>query len=156
MSGESEKKVDVQGDSEPRAVEALLGQLFDESAVTLEGGRKVEIKKVTLRSMRPIAVFLAKLFEDLQLTADNLPSVDLQDPTLILKSIAKYYDDIVGIVAGLTSLDLDEFMDMEADEVVLIIQAVVALNQDFFTKKVLPNLEGLVGAENMPALEEPV
>lgn len=137
---------------ETPVLDAMLEQLFDDTRITLaQARREVEIKKVTLRTMKPIATFIATLFADLQLTADNLPTVDLQNPALILKSISKYYDEIVAIVVSLTDLEPDDLLDMEADESVLVIQAVVALNQDFFTKKVLPNLRGMVGDDLVSA-----
>lgn len=121
---------------------SVLSQLFDKNTITLpKGGKEVAIKKVTLRSMRLVTALIAKLFEDLKLTGENLPSVNLTDPALILKLISKYYGEVMDIVVTHSSITMDELLDMDTDESVLIIQAVIVLNKDFFTKKVLPNLQ---------------
>jgi hypothetical protein len=119
----------------------VLKVLFAEGKVTLPSTQKeVMIKKVTLRTMKPVMEFIAEVFEELQLTGDNLPSVNLQSPTLILKLISKHFEKIISLSSKLCSLSEDELLDLDTDESVLVIQAIIALNQDFFTTKVLPSL----------------
>ncbi len=126
---------------------AVLAQLFDKQSITLPVlGKEVGIRKITLRTMKPVTDLLSRVLEDLKLDAGNLPSVDLGSPAMILKLISKHYDEVMGIVVAHSTLEMDELLDMDTDESVLVIQAVIALNKDFFTKKVLPNLQLLGGA----------
>lgn len=119
----------------------VLSQLFDKNTVTVPSlNKEVAIKKVTLRTMKRVTALIAKVFEDLKLTADNLPSVNITDPSLVLKLISKYYDEVIEIVLDHSSIERDELLDIDPDESALVVQAVIALNKDFFTKKVLPNL----------------
>lgn len=122
-------------------VSEILDQLFAKNSVTLpDFGKEVVIKKVTLRTMRPVTILLSKVLADITAEGNSLVNLDLQDPGLILKLISKYYDEVVAVVVPLTSLSADDLLDMGTDESVIVIQAVLALNKDFFTKKVLPNL----------------
>lgn len=122
-------------------VSEILDQLFTKNSVTLpDFGKEVVIKKVTLRTMRPVTELLGKVMVDLATEGNVISSLNLQDPSLILKLISKYYDDVIATIVPLTSLTADDLLDMSTDESVLVIQAVLALNRDFFIKKVLPNL----------------
>ena len=125
----------------------VLDKLFAQQKVTLSTGKEVSIKKVTLRTMKPITDLLASAIEGLRVTAEGA-GVNLQDPAIILKLISKYYDQTVDAVVGLTDLDREALLDMDADDSVLIINAAIALNKDFFTKKVLPNLNLLAGGDS--------
>ena len=128
-------------------VNKVLSQLFDKQSVTLPGiGKEVGIRKVTLRTMKPVTDLMGRVLEDLKLDAENMPSVDFGSPAMILKLISKYYDEVMSIVIDHSTLTRDELLDMDTDESVLVIQAVIALNKDFFTKKVLPNLQLFNGA----------
>lgn len=122
----------------------ILAKLFETSKVSVAAGAKdVTIRKVTLRTMKPVIDLLAAIIEDLKLTSESLPSLDLKDPSVILKLISKFYDQTLDTVLPLTDLSRDELLDMDPDDSVLVIQSVVLLNKDFFTKKVLPNLNAL-------------
>lgn len=122
-------------------VNTVLSQLFDKQSITLPVfGKEVGVRKVTLRTMKPVTDLLSRVLDDLKLTAENVPTVDFGSPAVILKLISKYYDEVTRIVVDHTTLTLDDLLDMDTDESVLVIQAVIVLNKDFFTKKVLPNL----------------
>ena len=124
------------------SLDSVLTQLFAKNTVTLPVlGQDVAVKKVTLRTLKPVTALIALFLEDLKITADNLPSVDLQNPALILKLISNYYEKVLEIVVSLSSVSIDQLLDMDTDESVLLIQAIIVLNKDFFMKKVLPNLQ---------------
>jgi hypothetical protein len=120
----------------------VLGKLFSEGKIKLpESGKIVNVKKVTLRTMKPILDLLGVVLGELKLTAENLPSFNLQDPSVILKLISTHYDQVIDIAISLTDLSKDELLDMSSDESVLVIQSVITRNKAFFTTKVLPNLQ---------------
>ncbi len=124
-------------------VQETLAQLFGKSSITLPVfGKEVVIKKVTLRTMKPVTDLIAKVMSDIAMNTEDgeFTAATMQDPSFILKLISKYYEDIVTAVVSLSSVTKDELLDMDTDESVLLIQAVMVLNRDFFTKKVLPNL----------------
>ena len=133
-------------------VTEILDQLFAKSSITLpQFGKEVVVKKVTLRTMRPVTDLIGKVMVDI---AGEGQQINLQDPSLILKLISKHYDEVVGIIISLSSVTADELLDMDTDESVLLIQAVVALNRDFFIKKVLPNLHLLDASMGVEAKAE--
>lgn len=137
-------------------VNHVLETLFTTGKLTLpESNTEVTIKKVTLRTMKPVTTLMAQVLEDLQLDANNLPTVDFNSPAMILKLISKYYDAIVDILGKLTDLGEDKLLDMEADESVLVVQAVVALNKDFFMNRVLPNMQLLGESEKSASMGSP-
>jgi hypothetical protein len=122
-------------------MDEVLTQLFSKNKIVLpSNGREVEIKKVTLRTMKPVMDLIATVLEHLNLSNENLPTVDLQNPAFLLKLISNHFDQTTELASKLCSLTLDELLDLETDESVLVVGAIIALNKDFFTKKVLPNL----------------
>lgn len=125
----------------------LLEKLFKTNTVILDEGLKTErviqIKKVSLRTMKPITDLIARVIEDLGLNKENLPTVDLQDPVTILKLISKYYDDVIALLVSLTDVPKDDLLDMAADHSLSVVQGVIALNKHFFTTKVMPGLTAL-------------
>ena len=129
----------------------VLDQLFAHSTVTLPVAQKeVAIRKVTLRTLRPIVNLLSHIMEDLKLSANNLPAVDLNNPALILKLISNNYDPVVAIAAEHSSVNEEELRDMDMSDAVLVVQAVALLNKDFFMNKVLPNLRLANQGESSP------
>ena len=117
-----------------------LEKLFSQKTVTLSDGRDVAINRVSVRTLGPALALLAKVVEDLKL--DITKGIDTTafdgDPAGVLKLISKHYDDVVAVVADHCALSLDEVKQLEADDGVMLAQAVYLLNQDFFTKNVLP------------------
>ena len=129
----------MSGETSP--IGEVLDQLFTEQKITLPSSKKeVKIKKVTLRTMKPVMDLIAEVLEELQLSVDNLPTVNLQNPALLLKLISNRFEQVIAVAGKLSSLTEDELLDMDMDESVIVVQAIVALNKDFFTTKVLPNL----------------
>lgn len=124
-----------------------LEKLFSQKTVTLSDGRDVAINRVSVRTLGPALALLAKVVEDLKL--DITKGIDTTafdgDPAGVLKLISKHYEELVTVAASLTDLTLDDAQKLGADDGVLLIQAVYLVNQDFFTKNVLPAL-GLVAA----------
>lgn len=119
----------------------VLAQLFDKNTVTVASlKRDVTVKKVTLRTLKPVTALLGVFLEDMKAASGEGTVIDMNEPSFILKLISKYYDDVITIVLSLSDTTEDELLDLPADESVLIIQAIMVLNKTFFTEKVLPNL----------------
>ncbi len=119
---------------------AALDKLFKEGSVTLRDGREVLVYRVSIRTLGRALELLAKVVADLKM--DITQGIDTDafggDPAAVLKLISKHYDDVVAVVADHCALSLDEVKQLEADDGVKLAQAVYLLNQDFFTKNVLP------------------
>ncbi len=130
-----------------------LNKLFSEGTVALRDGRDVKINKVSIRTLGPALNLLAKVVEDLKMDVSKGIDTDAfgGDPAAVLKLISKHYDDVAHVVGMHCSLGQDGFMTLEADDGLLVTQAVYLLNQDFFTKNVLPALS-LVSAKPEVAL----
>jgi len=133
----------------------VLAVLFDTSTVFLPtSGRTVEVKKVTLRTMKPVLDLVGRALADLKLApkaggdlASFVPTIDMTDPATIVKLISTYYEDLLDIVVAHTTLSKDEIQDLDLDDSVLVVQAVLVLNKDFFMTKVLPSLRVLAPEE---------
>lgn len=122
---------------------AALEKLFKNGTVELVGaGRVATIQRVSVRTLGPALELLAKVVADLKL--DITQGVDADafggDPAAILKLVSKYYEDVVAVTADHCDLSLEEVKALDAGDGVLLAQAVYVLNQDFFTKNVLPAL----------------
>lgn len=122
----------------------VLSTLLEKNTVALPSLEKdATIKKVTLRTMKPVTDFISEVVAGLNVGADAALGVDLKDPATILKLISKNFDQAMSTAVLLTDLDEDELLDLPMNESVLVIQAIVALNVDFFTNQVLPSLQVL-------------
>ena len=59
---------------------------------------------------------------------------------MILKLISNHYDDVVALIPLLAGLTKEQVYDLDPADSIALINAIVLLNQDFFTKTVLPAL----------------
>ena len=120
----------------------VLEQIFSKKTVFLANrNEEVSLHKITVRTLRPVIDLLAKAMGDLKLGGESLPTQALgSDPALILKLISLHYEDTVAVASQLSSLDLATVYELEADDALVLVQSIIVLNQDFFTKKVLPTL----------------
>lgn len=134
---------------------------MDKTLETLTGkvtvpwnGRDVEVKRLTLRTMKPIIDFVRDIYSELETDDMGIPSIMRESqvegslpPTfveVILKLISKYYDESLSVVVLLTDLEEDDLLDMEADKALEVILKVVEVNRDFFTQRILPQLPAIL------------
>lgn len=121
----------------------VLAKIFDSKTVFLEGaGRDVALKKITVRTLGPVVKLLAEVMADLKLDGGNMPALNLgASPDAILKLISNHYDQVVELVPLFSNLTAVETLELDPADGLTIVQAIILLNQDFFTKRVLPALE---------------
>ena len=119
----------------------VLDQIFSQKTVTLSDGRNVALKKVTVRTLKPVIDLLSRAMADLKLSGEEVAGQMLgADPSLILKLISKYYDETVELSSLLSDVPLEDVYELGADDGLTLAQGIIVLNQDFFTKSVLPTL----------------
>jgi len=73
-------------------------------------------------------------------TLGELPSTDFTNPTVFLQLIAKSSEDVFSVAAELSSISIEDLLELELDDVMKIIIQVVTINKVFFLKKLLPML----------------
>lgn len=69
--------------------------------------------------------------------------ININDPRTYLKLFDKCYDELVNLTALLCSLDKDAVEDLELEDMVQLLQKIVAVNKDFFSNRVMPMLRVL-------------
>lgn len=147
----------------------VLGKVVSTKTVKLDSREEeVQIKKVSLNTAKPVIDLIRKVYTQLAPDQTGLPPAiqsmfidDGADPNqpideaqIILKLIAEFFDETVSIAASLCSLTEDELRDLDMDESLVVILAIVELNKDFFTTRVatmLPALKSLYQKEEKRA-----
>lgn len=118
-----------------------LKKIFDNHEVPLPSGNTIALKKVTVRSLKPVIDLLSKVMESLKLDGENIPTLNIGgSPDVILKLISNHYDDVVKLVPLLADIELADMYELDPADALTLVQAIILLNQDFFTKTVLPTL----------------
>ena len=121
----------------------VLDKLFSKHIIDLpSSGESVKIKKVTIRTLKPVVALLSSVLADLKLTGESLPELNVAgSPDVILSLITKHYDEVAAIVPLLAEIALDKVFDLDPADGLTLVQGIILLNQDFFTKTVLPALD---------------
>ena len=139
MSEEAQVSGTVESNINP-----VLDQLFKKNTITLpKHGSEVLIRKVTLKTMKPVTTFIGRIIGDLKLDENNLPTISLTDPSTILKLISEHYDEVVGLAVLFCNLEQEKLENLELDESAMVVAGIIELNKNFFTKTILPNLQKL-------------
>jgi hypothetical protein len=64
-----------------------------------------------------------------------------QDAAAIMAIFSEAGEDIIKLIAKLINKEISFVQELEMDESVLLIQAIIDVNKDFFSKKVTPILK---------------
>ncbi len=109
--------------------------------------RQVQIRKCKARQIGHVMRFLASAFKVMGISdiskAKELAGT-LQDPNLLLLMISEIMDDAIATAALLTDLELDDFHNLDLDDAVAVTLAVWAVNQAFFSERVLPMIQSIM------------
>lgn len=129
-----------------------LTAIFDRQECPLpEANRTVALRKLSVRTLKPVVdlvaavlasdgSFLTKLAAPRPEAAEGTHSDVGITPDIILKLISGHYDAVVSLLPSFCSLTQEEVYDLSPGDGIVLLQAVVILNKDFFTKTVLPAL----------------
>lgn len=118
----------------------VLDAIFKNNECPMPSGRTVKLRKVTVRTLNPVIGLVANALEDLK-EMGGLAKLDVEaHPEMLLKLISKHYDEAVALVPLLADIQKEEVYDLDPADMLLLVQAIVLLNKDFFTKTVLPAL----------------
>lgn len=119
--------------------QAVLEQLFQQGTVFLEEPKRlVHIHHANLETLGPILGLIEGVLDDLKLDVQNIPTINFNDPVAILKLVAPRLNPVIEVAATHCDVPLDELRVMPLDQSLLVIQAVILKNKDFFMTKVLP------------------
>ena len=113
--------------------------------VELGDGREVEIRRCKVLQISRVLRLVSDFFTDMKVKrVGDLPSIDLQNPAILLNLLANYADQVFEVSAMLTSLEEDEIKELEMDDAILVVREVWLLNQNFFLEKILPMVQKLL------------
>lgn len=114
------------------------------SAVELNNGDTVDIYICKTKNTGVVLQAAHSLMVNLGVSnLEELPSIDIKNPTVFLQLIAKSSEDIFLVASELCSLSYEELMELELDDTIKIILQVVTINKDFFSQKLLPLLQSV-------------
>lgn len=114
------------------------------STVEVSGDRVVDIYKCKAKNIGVILEAVGFIFEELNIkNLGEAPSIDLQNPAVLLPLIAKSSGRLLFIASELCSLDHDDVLELELDEVIEVMKKVFEVNQGFFLQSVLPQVQFL-------------
>lgn len=119
-------------------------------------GEDLTVRPVTIRQLagfaphaRPLVAAVNERFAGLELSEEAiLGAVNLD---LVLSLVENYSEHVIGAVAAATGKPADWIADGNPDEFLELTVAVIAVNTDFFVRRLLP-----VIARNLAALRERV
>lgn len=148
-----------------------LDALYGEAYVVLGGGRRVDVSKLKVRYIQRALTLVSSIFrklnelslgakpDDPQLSFELLAAIaDRSAPvnvSAILQLIADNWEEAFELIRLHTSLDKKDTDDLDIDDAVILIAAVVKRNASFFERTVVPLLIQLA-AEVTVAVESDV
>ena len=132
------------------AVETITRKL----EVTLSEDKKVEVRLCKVKDIAVFLTFTSKLFDELgvegginsQAALEAAVHAKLQNPSAILKLISEQGPEVWTIVSKFTSMSIEDINELDLDDAITVIQKVVEINYDFFTKRVLPAIRAALTA----------
>lgn len=108
---------------------------------------QVVVKVCDGRALPKLLRFGGDIAKDLGLSLSDAQGVkdklldQVDDVSFILKLIADKAEDIYDLLGSMSSLgDKDKVADLSIEDILALAKAVVEVNRDFFTKRVLPTL----------------
>jgi len=107
--------------------------------VTLKNGREVEIYKCKTKNIGMILQLVSKVLHDLGVKdTSGTVAVDLNDPSVIMKTMASSSANVLEAMGELCSMPLEEINELEIDDTLKILIQIIEVNKDFFLRNVLP------------------
>lgn len=139
---------------------AKVKKSISEAVEAVTSGKEVQLREhenpveVHICKLRDIPAFLelvALLFTELEVDLGNregiekIVSAKLNDGPFILKLISKYMNDVLKVLASLTSLTFEEIENLGPDDAILLAKTAGEVNYNFFMVRVLPMMPGILG-----------
>lgn len=123
---------------------AVVGS--DSRAIELGSGRKVEVSLCKVRHIGRVAKIIGAMVAVLSASGVSFEkgeaqrSVEraFQEPEFLFKLLAELADDTYALMALLSSLELEEVMDLNLEDAVILLGAILQDNYSFFVTKVAP------------------
>ena len=119
------------------------------NTVLLSDTTEVTIMVCNGETLPRLLNFAATVSEDLGLSLSDAEGIKdrllskADDVAFILKLISKYTDDVYALTGAMTSLGSAEAVKaLPVDDILNVLMRVIAVNRDFFTKRVLPIFKG--------------
>ncbi len=109
--------------------------------------RIVQIRKCKARQIGYVMRFLANAFKTTGITdfkEAKRAAETLKDPNVLLNVLSDIMEDAIATAAQLTDLNVDEFHNLDLDDAVAVMLAVWAVNQSFFSARVLPMIQNIM------------
>lgn len=116
-----------------------------------EHEKPVEVHICRLRDIPAFLELVAKLFTDLEVPLGDKGGIEavvaakLNDGPFVLKLISKHMNDVLKVLASLTSLSFEEIEELGPDDAILLAKTAGSVNYSFFMERVLPLIPGVLG-----------
>lgn len=113
--------------------------------ITLHNGDKVTIYKCKTKQVGAVLRLVTFVFNEMGVTKiGEIPTIDLENPVVLLQLIAKSTDNVFELATTLCSIkSVEAFEDLDFDDSLAIIVEEFKLNKDFFLKRVLPMISSV-------------
>lgn len=109
--------------------------------------RTVQIRKCKARQIGYVMRFLANAFKTMGIKdfKEAKGVVErLKDPNNLLNILSDIMEDAIATAALLTDLESEEFHNLDLDDALAVMLAVWAVNQAFFSTRVLPMIQSIM------------
>lgn len=135
--------------AQSQAIETLYKK---DNVITLENSElEVNIKRVRVRDLGKILGLANSFIQELGVNADGKVTLDLQDSGMLLKLISRLPNEVAAICGMLSTVPADDVQDLETDDGLQLLAAVIEVNKSFFSQKVKPKLDAVMKAAGMSA-----
>lgn len=143
--------------------EGTLDAIYSMDEVTLTGGRKVKVSRMKVRHVKKALDLIRAIVKGFLTTGIEVSTTVIADvagntvgikPEAILQLISNNYDEAFALVGFHVDIPEEELLELDLEDGLLIVSAVVRINADFFTRRVLPLL--LEMAASVEMLESPL
>lgn len=106
--------------------------------VTLSNGTKVDIYKCKLKHFARVVTFVRDVFNALGITREeDANKLDFDDLPTMLDVIAGQVESLTEVTSMMCSLPKDKVEELEMDDALAVMVAIVELNRDFFMNQVM-------------------
>lgn len=123
---------------------AELETLFPTGRVVVLGGLEIEVRPLKARQLAPFARAMAPILDALNhLRAEGQPA-DVADLGTWVDLAMDYSADLITALAAATERSVEEIGEVNVYDLALLAAEVMAANQDFFLRRLMPVLMAIL------------
>lgn len=132
----------------------------DSRVIEISGDRKVTVTLCKVRHIGKVAKIIGAMVAVLSTAGVSFEKGEaqrtveraFQEPEFLFKLLSELADETYGLMAILSSLSLEEVMDLNLEDAVILLSAILQDNYRFFVEKVAPMVSRMLPqVANKPA-----